>query len=653
MTIFMILLMLGFVGAGVMIILNGKGSKRVREARKVKQYKKYYRFFSRFFLTQTYLAQIYGKLANLSIYRKDEIQVLSVKYLMTSIGAGGALIVTSFFLFKDFLTILICILFGLLLATLVVDKKLDGMHYRIMKSMANALSAIRQEYMRTNSVVEALNDAEIDDIIKKPMDEISNILMSSNAELRLQEFCEATPFRTMQTLAGICYQINNQGDEKDIFGQSNFNLAITLMLSDVNSEIQKIAYRKKAFGFIEYLPFAPIFGMGIIESFFISIMPGTALVYNGPLGYLFRTITVVLSIIAYVIVSRINCNIPIKEDDRTEAFTRMLDNPRMYRFIFNIIPKNKKAMAMDKTLKQSLSRMSLEHLYLKKLTFALAAFALALLCAVSTISLGRDFIQNSTQQLSLVATGEMDGMQEKAIRNLDQKYLANPTSFSDQQLTEMVMMAMPGLSDLQAQDQVKRLKDKHKSLENAYFHWWYIWLCVGVGVIGWFSPNIMLKVRKILVETEEEDDFLQLQTLASILINTNVDTLDILGQFAQHSRVHKDMFMYAYQGYPSNPELELTRLQAKTPLVPFKRFIGKLKLTISDLSLRDAYSDLLIERDHILRMRDMTIEASINRKRGICGPLSMVPIGSMVIGSFLVPIGILGFNEFSNAINMM
>jgi hypothetical protein len=653
MNMMMILIMIGLILPGLYIVINGKKSKRQKDAQQAKFFKRLYRFFSNFFLTQSYVASVYGKLANLSIYRRDELQVMAVKYFLLSWGAGLGLAAASFFMFHDFLTVMICVLFSILLTTIVVDKQLDAMHNKVLKALANVLSNIRQEYMRTNSVVESINDAEIPNLIKKPMEEINQILVSTNAELRLQEFCESTPFRTVQTLAGICYHINNQGDEIDVYGQSNFIQALTLMLSDVNSELQKIMYRKKRFGMIEYLPFLPIFGMGLIETYFISIMPGTALIYNGPLGYLFRTITVVTSIIAYVVVSRVNSTTPIKEDDRGDWVISFLERPWLRRIIHNIVPKNTKGQKVQKSLKDAISRMSIEQFYLKKVVAAIIALSLAVLCSISTISLGRDFIINSTQQLSLVATKEMDSYGKASIKKLDETYMANPGSFNAQQLTGLVQQYMGGLSDLQVQDQVKRLKDKARSLQNAYFKWWYIWVCIFIGYIGWKAPNINLKIRKILIETEEEDDFLQLQTLVSILMNTNIDTLDMLHQLSQHSRIHRDMFLYAYQGYASNPELELSRLQAKTPLIDFKRFIGKLKLSISDLSLKEAYSDLLIEREHILRIRDLTITASIDRKRGYCGPLSMIPLGAMIIGEFLVPIGLLGYNEFVNALQNM
>src|SRR5690606_28388441 len=106
----------------------------------------------------------------------------------------------------------------------------------------------------------------------------------------------------------------------------------------------------------------------------------------------------------------------------------------------------------------------------------------------------------------------------------------------------------------------------------------------------------------------------------------NLDTLDLLYQFARNSRIHKDMFVYAALGYPSNPEMELSRLQSKTPIYEFRRFIGKLKLTINELSMREAFESLMLERDHIVKMREMSTIAAITKKRGMAGKLAMLPL---------------------------
>lgn len=648
-----ILLMVGIIGAGVFIIISGNKPKKEQDIAKQKMYKKAYKFLSNFFLTQGQILKISTRLAALSIYSRGELQMLATKYLLLTSAISGGIIVASIFLFKDTISTLICVAFALLVNNILVTKQIDKVNLQVYKALKHSVSSIRQEYLRLGSVTEAIGEADIHPLLRKPFDEIYSILTSANGELKLLKFYESSPFRSLQTLAGICYNINNSGDDKDEYGQSNFVQALTMLTSEINSEVERLVTLKSKFGIIEYLPFVPIFAMSLIEKYFIGIMPGTALIYNGIIGYFCRIITLLSCILCYSIVANINSAAPIKEDDRVSWTIKALKNPGIKQFIYNIVPKNAKGRKVERRLKAALSRKSLENLYCEKIVWSAVAFVVAIVAAVSMISLGRDFTLNSTQQLSLVATDEMAQYSKEQILELDYSYFNRDHEWSDEEFQDTVKAYMPSLTDLQILDQVKRIKDKESALQVAYFHWYYMLICIGVSIIAWFGPDILISLRKFLVQTEAEDDFLQLQTLMAILMNMQIDTLDALWQMTQHSRIHKNMLLYCYHSYPSNPEKELVRLQSKTPIIEFKRFIGKLQLTISDLSLAEAYSDLRIERDHMIRVREIAMYATIDKKRGLCGPISLTPLGFCVVGELLIPLGYLGIKEFMNALSSM
>ena len=691
-TALIVVAMVAILGLAVVMIINGNKPKSEQAKAQKELYRKGYKFLSRNFITQGSIRKIYSKLSNLCVYKREELYVLTLQYWAMSWGVSAALIGFAVFVFNDAISVLMCIAFALLLNTTIIDKQLDKQYFTVLYSTSKALGAIREEYMKSNSVVEAINDAPIDDILKKPFDDIYSILTSTDADLKLQEFYAATPFRTLQTLVGICYNINNQGDTRDSKGNSSFVNALTTLSTDVNAEITKITMQKKKFGMIEYLPFVPIIASSFLQGYFTGIMPGTALIYGGPIGYICRTITILAAIACYAVITRINTTTPVKEDDRVIWAVNALTKDNVRKFIDDIKPKNSKALKFKRKLKAALSRQSIEEVYVQKVAFASAAFVFALITCFSVIQLGSDYVRNSTQQLSLVATNEMDAFSKESILALDEKYMAQRLALqpdktllqeigdvvisvkdllglngkksvtegkekypdlNEEAIKSMVAGYMPGLSDLQVIDQVKRMQDKFETVMNTKFHWWLVWVCALFGMLGWKAPDMVLAFRKLMVKTDAEDDFLQLQTLVSIFMTTDMDTLDILYELSQQSRIHKDMLTYCYHSYPANPELELTRLQSKTPLTEFKRFIGKLKLTISDLSMSEAFADLIIEREQIMRIREITIQSTIDKKRGLCGPLSLTPLGCMVVGDLLIPLGYLGYKEFMNAMTMM
>jgi hypothetical protein len=163
-------------------------------------------------------------------------------------------------------------------------------------------------------------------------------------------------------------------------------------------------------------------------------------------------------------------------------------------------------------------------------------------------------------------------------------------------------------------------------------------------------PNLLRKLRIWSAQSAAEDDFLQLQSLMAIIMCMGVDTLDALEQLCTNTRIHRPQLLYAYHAYASNPDLELERLKSKVNLIGFKRFIDKLKLTTVDLSLQEAFSDLLLERAHMVRMREMAMMAAIEKRRNLAGMLAKIPMGAMVALQMILPIAYLGIKEFSSAL---
>jgi hypothetical protein len=162
-------------------------------------------------------------------------------------------------------------------------------------------------------------------------------------------------------------------------------------------------------------------------------------------------------------------------------------------------------------------------------------------------------------------------------------------------------------------------------------------------------PRVMLMFRRWLLTTETEEDVLQMQTIIAILMNTPIDTLETLEWLARQSKIHKSALIDCYHEYPSDPEVALGRLKANSSSAEFARICDKLMLTIHQVALRDAFSDLVSERAHVLRIREITQEKILMRKRGIAGVLSMAPLAVLAVLHLLVPIGILGFRELSDA----
>lgn len=652
---------------GVIAFLEIEKAKKRRKnkmRRKESVYEEFmlvlYKKLDKFFLTTDTLHKITEKVQSMSVYAPRDAFIKAAQYMVMAIMFASFFTIMAVFIFDDIISMILCSAFGFVFASVMVDKKVDKINIGVYNQLRGAISSIREGYLRTNSVPEAIEEAECGRLLKPSFDSIYNILTQSNAEAKLKEFFERVPFRHIQTLARVCYDINNSGDEVDAYGNSNFIQAMNNMSTDINNELSRMKYQKSQFGKLEYLALIPVVGIKVIETFFVGIMPGTAIIYQGSMGYVIRISTLALSIIIYTVIAKINTTQSIKEDDRIYGFNLAIKKiPFIRHFAYDISPKSDRKMSRQKyqtKLNKALSKKSVEEIYLEKVCYSLLAFVLSVAAVVCAIQMGKQHMLNSVQSLSLVEMEMSVKIDKQQLLDMDNEYIKRREEgerFNNDKMYQFVSSKLPGLSEMELQDQQKRVESKYNTIKNSYFHWWMLLICIGISFVAWMLPDILIMLRRWLVQTEAEDDFMQLQTLMSILMNTDGDTLDALEQMSQMSKIHKEMLLYCYHSYPSNPDKELWLLEQKTPIMEFKRFVGKMRLSVSDLSLREVFADLNLEREYIQEQRDLKMRQAIDKKRTLCGMLSKAPMAVMVVGEFLFPIGYLGATELMSSINSM
>jgi hypothetical protein len=518
--------------------------------------------------------------------------------------------------------------------------------------MGRLISSVRQEYLRTNSIPEALVSIVPSSLMARPVAQIEDILTNTNGEELLLKFYESSPFRMLQTFATVCYNINNTGDEIDLAtGHSRFLDSLSLMTSDVNSEIQRLALTWQKFHGLIYLPLLPIIGTPITQMFLKSAMPGTAVIYDGMAGFICNFVTLLLTALSFHIVASMSKSSTVSEDDRIPAITSAYErHPGLRRFILRISPKNAARRAQVRKQDEALSRKTPELMTLERVAFLGAGVIVGVLLLIVSLTAGRNYLLHSTQNMGIVKDTSLDEFDVDTVLALDNAYLRRDVPWTDEEMSARINAALPGLTSMDVGEQIKRLKDKEAALKQTELQWWHLWLVIGFAVGFSCIPLLLRAMRKWSARSAAEEDFLQIQSLMAIIMSMGVDTLDALEQLCTNSRIHRVSLLYAYHSYPAHPDKELERLRSKVTLPEFKRFIEKLKLTVSDLSLAEAFSDLLLERDHMVRMREMAMMAALDKRRHLAGMLAQLPLGAMVLLEMLVPIAYLGVKEFSGAL---
>jgi hypothetical protein len=646
-----IIVLLLAVAAGIVFILFGKKSAKVQAAFKKKLIKRLYRFFVNFFLTAGMVRKITTRLQMLSVYRQEEIPPLATKYFLMAGGASLAAAACGF-LMPDVVSMLMCVTFAVIINNVMIDKQFAKMELKTHTATTRLFSSLEQNYLRTKSIPDAVYEADAG-FLRHSIDEIHSILMEGNGELRLRQYYISQPYRPLQTLAGICYTLSTYGDVCPD-GQSGFIRALTIMKSDVDAQIEKITLQKAKFGAIEYMPLIALVGIGPMERFLTSTMPAMAVMYNSTLGFILRVVTILFGVISYAVISKINNDVMVASDDRGKWAVKLAKSKVFGPISATFIPKREKKKRKDEQkIKSALSRLTLHLLYTKKVAFTGIMAVLSGIVILLSCLLGQEYIKNSTTPLSLAGGSARTDKQQIVMQEIDDAYTEIDGQIGDNELMMLIRGKMPELSEMEVYDEMDRVRDKYSNWTGIYFRWYYIWIAFALGILGWFLPDLMLKIRGYLVKTESEDDYMQLQTLVSVLVYTDLDTLGLLDWLTRQSTIHKEMLRAAYHNFPSQPERELERLKSRVSLPAFKYFVDKLKLTVSELPLTEAFSDLLTERETFMRLRRIATEATIEKKKMLCNYLSYAPMLLFTLSEFLYPIGYLGVSEFANALGML
>lgn len=652
MMMFLPLILTCVLGIVAIIIVIRKDKKsRSKKTKNYKYYNKMFQKYDNFFLTRNGIEKLYYRIAGLSVYTKREIKATAVKLYSLSIGTFWGINIAGILIFRDVFTSLLLLIFAYMAKNVLVDKQIDRIHFKLLKQLLEALSSIRQAYLRLGVIPDAIAEAEVGPLLKHAFEDIYLILTAVDGERRLEEFYASTPFKLLQTFSGVCFILNNAGDSKLSNGSSNFIQAMGMMHSEVQMEIQRLVLQKAKFGILEYLPVVPLVTLRLIEAFFINQIPGTAIIYHGPLGYISKVVIFVSAIVGYMTITKINSPMVVKKDDRNAFINKLVSNKSFESFIKNIIPKKVRVIKKKKYyLEKSMSSKDIVYLYANKVICFVLGFTLSLFFIYFSVELGKDFILSNVREVSLVGGEELDAEDIATRQQMDEIYLNIHPMLTRNRTEDFVNTYLPHLEEFDKKSQIDRLQTKYKTYYNTYFKWWMLLICYILAVISWRIPEIVLKARIWLLKTEAEEDILQLQTIITILMNTSADTMETLYWLQRQSRVHRNILIDAYHEYPSDPELALHRLKSKVALPEFKRMVDKLILTIHQISLADAFSDLISERDHLLRIREITQQSILKKKRSFVSPLSMAPLLLTTACYIIMPLGILGLKEFFFAI---
>ena len=635
------------------VLKNSKSSKT--KLKNIAKYnRRYESYYDGLFSRKTF-RRIVEDLSILHMYNKLETRIRAVKIYENTMLLSGVTFIIGAVALRDATSIMLLVIFVGVMRDILIQKRIDSAKNDYKFAFSKALAATRDYYTRCSDIAESIESCDRDSILNSAFDDIYNILTETNGDDLLNDFYDSTPFPKMRTLASTSYLLSKYGDGGELLGNlPSFKQAVMMLKEEQDIEIRQIIKRKLLFGKLEYLPIVPVFFVGIIQSLFLHMIPGTSVLYKGIYGFLARGIIILSSAYGYHYITNVGRGDYARTDDRVPVIDNLLTHNWFRHLVNDIKPKKYKDIYMwQQKLKGCLSHKDVDYIYASKIVYSVMLFTLSLTLSIVMIVSSRHFIYNNIMFTSFTQTQQYTREQTVKMRNFDHYILSLSECPDADTLYDKVEEILPFAEEQDLTDQVERIQKKYVQYHTTYYRWWFLLIIAGITVAAWYIPDLLLKTRRKHVMEEAEEDVLQMQTVILILSTTTLDTQELLYWLSKNSSIHKEHLYYAYFEYTEDAEIAIARLKDNSVVPEFKQICDKLELTIHRISIKEAFEDLLPEREHLLKIRETTQEQDLLSKRGKASPKALAPVYLLLLGMLVGPMIILGFSQFYSIMGQM
>lgn len=587
-------------------------------------------------------------LSQLSLFSREEIRRRAQTAYFVSESICWVVYAAGIWVFRDFVCEVLIVSLGSLVKTVYFTFNVKKLRRAVLNEFDLVLSSIGEKYAILGTIPDALAECQKGKYLQQQIEEIYSICSANDGRARLEAFQSKCQFRQLKTLAESCYVTHDMGDTYDHNNASKFNQTLQLIKDEVELAIRGETLTKLQFNYLELMPIAPLFAWSAIANSTMTNVPATVVWYNGIPGYISKIIMIVTGMYGFYYITHVTDVQYVASNDRLYFIEDLLRIRWFDKLVTNVEPKDSKTrMKVTNKIEHSLSTKDLHYIYAEKILFGTATFLLALLFSVTIVLTSRQVIYRNVESLSIIGSGnEYSDKEKKQLFEYDKTILQRKNLESDEVMVSQLKNILTKAPEMSLYDEVTRVRKKYEAYHKTYYRWWYVLVCYVIGIFGWTIPMRLIKFRTSIVKSAAEEDVLQMQTVIASLMDTSLDTLSILQWMEEDSVIHKDIIAYCVNEYTSDPEKAITRMQRNSVIPAFHRMCDKLLTTIHQISFAEAFSDLVSERAHIMKVREMVQEHSILAKRRKCSKYAMMPLYLLFILGLLLPLAVIGGRDF-------
>ncbi len=642
----------------VLIVKNRTGTKEIFD----RIFQIIYLTFIKMPVLKYYTKKTRLKMEMANDYTEYELRRRSGKSMLTAVAFIFVSLFVLLNLVDDLYMSLIVIVGVLIISEKMIDIGITSVSDKILRQMPEAFTSIRHAFHEHGMVEESFNTA-IDDLGEKEivpqLKRIRDAMTSENPEIELERYYDTAPNRFLKLFAGVSYLTLELGDRK-IDGSSVYLRNLNNVLSDIYLEILKRDKINYMFRSLTIIAVVPLVCIKPLQGWAESNFPALSNFYASSIGFIVQSLIVISIFVSYLAL-RI-----IREDSEEIKFDRVSNTrwqDKLYRnqYVKMIVdafkPRDNTRKYRRETIiiKNTNSYLTIEWLYINKLTAAAVAFVLSIILMfnIQYIDLNSVYTQISEEFLSF---GQLSPQQEAAAQALNERDRSYIEKYKNKNVTkEQLSMELADEATGQVDTvAVDRIYGKISTVNNSYLKYWQVLICLVIAVIAYLGPTAILMIRNKIREMEKENEIMQFQSIILMLMYIDrIDVQTILEWLCRFSYAFKEPIATALNNYESGAERALGELKESVPYKDFVRIVEQLESAVERIPIRAAFDELETERGFYHERRKEGNERLIQKKVTYGKVLGFMPLIILIGGYLVAPLMIVSIMQMMTYFSKM
>lgn len=562
----------------------------------------------------------------------------------------------------DDLYMSLIVIIGVLIVTeKVIDIGITSVSEKMLKQMPEAFTSIRHAFHEHGMVEEAFNTA-IDDLgdkeIVPQLRRIKEAMVSENPEIELERYYDTAPNRFLKLFAGVSYLTLDLGDRK-VDGTSVYLKNLNNILSDIYLEILKRDKINYMFRSLTIIAVVPLVAIKPLQAWAESNFPALMNFYDSSIGFFIQSLIIVSIFISYLMLRIIKEDVEEIKFDRVASikWQEKLYNIRFVKLIvdaFKTRENTRKYRKETALIKNTNAYLTIEWLYVNKLTAAVVAFIASLILLLNMQRIDVSAIYNRISE-EFLSFGKLSAEQQaaaEAINRTDREYIEK---YKNQNVTkeELAAQMVDPVTGEVDNASVDRIYSKIESIKQSYLKFWQVFTALFIAWIAYMMPTFILYVKNKIREMEKENEIMQFQSIILMLMYIDrIDVQTILEWLSRFSYAFKEPIETCLNNYESGAEKALDDLYEAVPYKDFQRIVEQLKSAVERIPVRAAFDELETERAFFYERRKEGNQRLIQKKVTMGKALGFTPMVLLIGGYLVAPLMIVSIMQmmsyFSN-----